>query len=155
MDDAGLEGAGLTDRQAGGLVIRPARADEMAACARLYVRVLADTFTWLPPERHKEADFLNAAREEDVYVAIEGGRLVGLAAIYRPQHFLHSLYVTERGRGIGKALLDHVSAAMGGVLSLKCQAANTGAQAFYVREGFRCTEAGQDGGVAWLRFVRG
>jgi GNAT superfamily N-acetyltransferase len=150
-----VDDAGLTERLAGGLVIRPARAEELAACARLYVRVLTDTFTWLPPGRHKEADFLNAAREEDVYVALECGRLVGLAAIYRPQRFLHSLYVTERGRGIGKALLDHVSAALGGVVSLKCQAANTGAQAFYLREGFRCTEAGADGGVAWLRFVRG
>ena len=58
-------------------------------------------------------------------------------------------------RGIGKALLDHVVAAAGGRLSLKCQTANLGAQAFYVREGFRCTEAGEDGGVAWLRFVIG
>jgi GNAT superfamily N-acetyltransferase len=139
----------------GGLVLRPARADELAACARLYVRVLSDTFTWIPPERHREADFLAAARDEDVYVAVEGDRIVGLAAIYRPQRFLHSLYVTDRGRGIGRALLDHVAEAAGGTLSLKCQAANTRAQRFYLREGFRCTEEGEEGGVAWLRFVRG
>jgi ribosomal protein S18 acetylase RimI-like enzyme len=150
VDDAGLS-KGLSGR----LVVRRARPDELAACANLYVRVLRDTFTWIPPERHRETDFLAAAREEEVFVAVEGGRLVGMAALYRPQVFLHSLYVTERGRGIGKALLDHVSSAAGGVLSLKCQAANRGAQAFYVREGFRCTEAGEDGGVAWLRFVRG
>ena len=120
----------------------------------LYVRVLTDTFTWMPPERHRAADFLAAARDEEIYVALEAGRLVGLAALYRPQVFLHSLYVTERGRGIGRSLLAHVSAAAGGVLSLKCQAANTGAQAFYLREGFRCTEAGEDAGVAWLRFMR-
>ena len=136
-----------------GLDIRRARPDELAACAGLYVRVLRDTFTWLPRDRHREADFLDAAREEEVFVAIEGGRIVGLAAFYRPQSFLHSLYVEDRGRGIGKALLDHVIATAGGRLSLKCQAANLGAQAFYVREGFRCIEAGEDAGVAWLRFV--
>ncbi|WP_397423588.1 GNAT family N-acetyltransferase [Phenylobacterium sp.] len=142
MDDAGLS-------------VRRARPDELAECARVYVRVLTDTFTWLPSDRHSEADFLNAARDEEIYVALERGRIVGVAALYRPQTFLHSLYVTERGRGIGRILLHHVLAAAGGRLSLKCQTANTGAQAFYDREGFRCVEAGEDGGIAWLRFVRG
>lgn len=146
MDDAGLTQ---------GLTVRRARVDELAVCAGLYVRVLADTFTWVPPERHRAEDFLAAARDEEIFVAVEAGRILGLAALYRPQSFLHSLYVAERGRGIGKALLQHVIAAAGGRLSLKCQAANKGAQAFYVREGFRCVEAGEDGGVAWLRFVRG
>ena len=141
MDDAGLS-------------VRRARPDELADCARVYVRVLTDTFTWLPSDRHSEADFLNAARDEEIYVALEHGRIVGVAALYRPQTFLHSLYVTERGRGIGRILLHHVLAAAGGRLSLKCQTANTGAQAFYDREGFRCVEAGEDGGIAWLRFVR-
>jgi ribosomal protein S18 acetylase RimI-like enzyme len=156
VDDAGLEGAGLEGAGPNGrILVRRARADELAACARIYVRVLTDTFTWIPPERHRAEDFLAAAREEEIYVAVEGPRLLGMAALYRPQRFLHSLYVTDRGRGVGKLLLDHVLEQAGGVLSLKCQAANTAAQAFYIREGFRCTEAGEDGGVAWLRFVRG
>ena len=137
-----------------GLSVRRARPEELAACARIYVRVLSDTFTWLPTDRHSEADFLNAARDEEIYVALEAGQMVGVAALYRPQTFLHSLYVTERERGIGKILLHHVLATTGGKLALKCQTANAGAQAFYVREGFRCIEAGEDGGVAWLRFVR-
>jgi GNAT superfamily N-acetyltransferase len=146
VDDAGLRT---------GLTVRRARHEELVDCARLYVEVLRDTFTWLPPERHKAEDFLRAARDEEVYVALEDGRLVGIACLYAPQNFLHSLYVTERGRGIGKALLDHLARGLDGPLSLKCQAANLRAQAFYVREGFRCTEHGEDGGVAWLRFTRG
>ncbi len=142
MDDAGLS-------------VRRARPDELADCARVYLRVLTETFTWLPSDRHSEADFLNAARDEEIYVALERGRIVGVAALYRPQTFLHSLYVTERGRGIGRILLHYVLAAAGGRLSLKCQTANKGAQTFYAREGFRCVEAGEDGGIAWLRFVRG
>jgi GNAT superfamily N-acetyltransferase len=138
-----------------GLSVRRARPDELADCARVYLRVLTETFTWLPSDRHSEADFLNAARDEEIYVALERGRIVGVAALYRPQTFLHSLYVTERGRGIGRILLHYVLAAAGGRLSLKCQTANKGAQTFYAREGFRCVEAGEDGGIAWLRFVRG
>jgi len=146
-----LDDAGLTP----GLTLRRAGIDELAACAQLYVRVLTDTFTWVPPDRHRAEDFLAAARDEEIFVAVEAGRIVGMAALYRPQAFLHSLYVTERGRGIGRLLLLHVLAAAGGRLSLKCQSANRGAQAFYIREGFRCTETGEDGGVAWIRFTRG
>jgi GNAT superfamily N-acetyltransferase len=144
LDDAGLNG----------LVVRRARADELAACAGLYVRVLRETFTWTPPERHRAEDFLAAARDEEVYVAVERDVLLGVAALYRPQAFLHSLYVEARGRGIGKALLDYVLGQTGGRLALKCQAANVRAQAFYDREGFVCVEAGEDDGVKWLRYVR-
>jgi ribosomal protein S18 acetylase RimI-like enzyme len=137
--------------------VRRARPDELPACADLYVRVLRETFTWIPPERHRREDFLRAAREEEVFVAVEAdGRILGLAALYRPQSFLHSLYVDVRGRGVGKALIDHVSRAAPGPLSLKVQAPNRRAQAFYAREGFRCIERGQDPGsdVAWLRYAR-
>lgn len=132
------------------------RAEELAACADLYVRVLRETFTWLPPERHRREDFLAAAGEEEVYVAVDAGRILGLAAFYRPQNFLHSLYVDARGRGVGKALLDEVMRVATGPVSLKVQAPNHRAQAFYAREGFTCIERGQDPGadVAWLRLVR-
>ncbi len=146
MDDAGL----IADLQ-----IRCARPSDLDACARLYARVLTETFTWLPPERHRTANFLNAAHDEEVYVAVEDDRIVGLVSFYRPQNFIHSLYVAERGRGIGKALLDHLAVTTRGAVSLKCQAANLRAQAFYAREGFRCTARGSDGDLEWLHLVRG
>jgi ribosomal protein S18 acetylase RimI-like enzyme len=138
------------------LEIRRARSDELGACADLYVRVLSDTFTWVPPDRHRREDFLRAAREEEIYVAVRDGRIAGLAGFFRPQNFLHSLYVDGRGQGVGKALLDHVSAVADGPVSLKVQLPNTRAQAFYAREGFLVLEQGQDPGsdVAWLRMAR-
>jgi ribosomal protein S18 acetylase RimI-like enzyme len=147
VDDAGL---------IPGLEVRRARSDELGACADLYLRVLRETFTWQPPERHRREDFLRAAREEEIYVARAGDRIVGVAAFYRPRNFLHSLYVDDRGRGVGKALLDHVSAVAGGPLSLKVQAPNLRAQAFYTREGFVCVEQGYDpvSDVDWLRLMR-
>jgi GNAT superfamily N-acetyltransferase len=139
-----------------GLEVRSARSDELGPCADLYVRVLRDTFTWLPPERHRREEFLTAAREEEVYVALEAGVILGIAAVYRPQNFLHSLYVERRGRGVGKALLDHVLSLATAPLSLKVQAPNRRAQQFYAREGFSCVEMGRDPGsdVAWLRLVK-
>jgi len=136
--------------------IRRARADELGACADLYVRVLRETFTWTSPERHKREDFLRAARDEEIYVAARDGRVVGLAGFYRPQNFLHSLYVDGRSQGVGKALRDRVSAIADGQVSLKVQLPNRRAQAFYAREGFLVMAQGQDLGsdIAWIRMVR-
>ncbi len=138
------------------LEIRRARPDEIQACADLYMEVLIDTFTWMPPDRHERAEFLRSVRDEEIYVAVEDGRIVGVAGFYRPLNFLHSLYVEERGRGVGKALLDHVCEVASGPLSLKVQAANRRAQAFYAREGFAATERGRDPGsdIVWIRLVK-
>jgi GNAT superfamily N-acetyltransferase len=136
--------------------IRRARSEEIPACADIYVQVLTDTFTWIAPEQHDRREFLRSAREEEIYVAVEGGRILGVAGYFAPMRFVHSLYVTDRGRGIGKALLDHMSTRAGGPISLKVQAANLRAQAFYEREGFVATERGRDNDsdVAWVRMVR-
>jgi ribosomal protein S18 acetylase RimI-like enzyme len=140
----------------GGLVVRRAEAHEIPACAALYERVLRETFTWTDPRSHRAADFIGHAREEEVYAAFQGGRLVGVAALHRPGGFLHSLYVETRGRGVGKALLDHVCRAAGGPVSLKVQEANLRARAFYRRQGFRLVEKGCDPppGAAWRRLRR-
>ena len=139
-----------------GLEIRRARPEELPACADLYVKVLTETFTWLPAERHDRREFLRSARDEDIYVALEAGRILAVAGFYRPMNFIHSLYVLERGRGVGKALLDHLAGVARGPLSLKLQAANLRAQAFYAREGFVVTERGRDPGsdITWLRLTR-
>jgi GNAT superfamily N-acetyltransferase len=138
------------------LEIRKARPEELQACADLYLKVLVETFTWMAPERHDRSDFLRAARTEDIYVALDAGRLVGLAAFYRPMNFIHSLYLTERGRGIGSRLLAELDRVATGPLSLKVQEANVRAQDFYAREGFVETERGQDPGsdIRWIRLVR-
>ena len=138
------------------MIVRRARLEELPVAASIYQRTLRDTFTWIPPWRHNAQDFLNAARDEEVYVAVADARIVGVASFYRPDNFLHSLYVAERRAGVGKALLDHVIAVATGPVSLKCQAVNLKAQAFYVREGFVVTEQGRDppSGPPWVRMVR-
>ncbi|WP_374573846.1 N-acetyltransferase family protein [Phenylobacterium sp.] len=140
-----------------GLVIRPAAADELSACAALYERVHAETFTWVRPDRLPTAeDFLADAADEEVSVALLDDRLAGFAAVYVPDNFLHSLFVAERGHGVGKALLDHVCARADGPVSLKVQAPNLRAEAFYLREGFRVIGRGEDPppGFPWIKMVK-
>jgi GNAT superfamily N-acetyltransferase len=138
------------------VIIRRARLEELPVAASIYQRTLRDTFTWIPAWRHNAQDFLRQANDEEIYVAVADARLVGVAAFYRPDNFLHSLYVADRRRGVGKAMLDHVIAVATGPVSLKCQAVNLKAQAFYVREGFVVTEQGRDppSGPPWVRMVR-
>lgn len=141
---------------AAGIEVRLARPEEIPDCADLYLHVLRDTFTWIPPARHRREEFLASVRDEEIYVAVEGGRILGIAGFYRPLNFLHSLYVAERGRGVGKLLIDHLSAIADGPISLKVQEPNRRAQAFYEREGFVFVERGCDYGsdTPWLRLRR-
>ena len=138
------------------MIVRRARLEELPVAASIYQRTLRDTFTWIPAWRHNAQDFLRQVADEEIYVAVADARLVGVAAFYRPDNFLHSLYVAQRRRGVGKAMLDHIIAVATAPVSLKCQAVNLKAQAFYVREGFVVTEQGRDppSGPPWVRMVR-
>jgi GNAT superfamily N-acetyltransferase len=139
------------------LVVRRATEEEIPACAALYEKVLAETFTWVRPDRLPTAeDFISDAEDEDVYVALVDDELVGIAAFDASANFLHSLFVARRGHGVGKALLDHVSARANGPVSLKVQAPNLRAESFYRREGFRVLSRGADPapGFPWIKMVR-
>lgn len=133
--------------------LRRVRPEELPIAAAIYQKVLRETFTWLPAARHNAQVFLSDARDEDVYVAVADHRIVGVAALFAVDSFLHSLYVGERGQGVGKALLDHLTREAPGTLSLKCQMANTRARAFYRREGFKELDEGDDG-AHWVRMAR-
>jgi GNAT superfamily N-acetyltransferase len=138
------------------LVVRRATEEEIPLCAALYEKVLAETFTWVRPDRLPTAeDFLADADYEDVYVALVDEEIVGLASMDSAANFLHSLYVSRRGHGVGKALLDHVCARADGPVSLKVQAPNLRAEAFYRREGFHVLARGADPGPGfpWLKMI--
>ena len=139
------------------ITVRLAQAAEISACGEFYARVLNASFTWLKASRPALAeDFIAAAREEEVYLARDGEALVGVAGFFRPDSFIHNLFVDPQGRGIGKRMLDHLAGVADGPLSLKCQIPNLKARAFYRREGFRVVGRGIDPGaeVGWVRLSR-
>lgn len=136
--------------------IARARHHDLAEAAALYHRVATQTLHWMAPNSFTPAVFLEQARHETVWLAWEEGRIVGLAALYEPDSFLHSLYVdsSHQGRGIGLALLNTVASAASGPLSLKVEELNAGARRFYAREGFSQVECGVSEGSRWILLSR-
>lgn len=136
--------------------IARARHHDLAEAARLYHRVATATLLWMPPNSFTPEVFLEQARHETVWLAWMDGWIVGLAALYQPDSFLHSLYVdgARQGRGIGLALLNTVAAAARGPLSLKVEDQNVRARRFYLREGFREADRGVTDGSQWILMTR-
>ena len=139
-----------------GFSIRAAGPDDLLEAAALFERVANATMPWLPRETQDRAAFLAAAHDEIVWIAVADGRQVGLAALYAPQSFLHSLYVDDawQGRGVGRALLETAMEAAAAPLSLKVQERNTAARAFYAHAGFQEADRGSENGAKWIRLVR-
>ncbi len=120
--------------------LRPARTQDMAACAAIFNDWIDDT-DWMP-RVHSHADveqhYKNTvASERRVLVVIAGNEVVGMMAV-SPEPMITALYVKRsyRGQGVGKLLLDWAKREAGEHLTLWTFQKNVGAQAFYAREGF-------------------
>jgi GNAT superfamily N-acetyltransferase len=138
------------------LQIRRARGPELADCAALVGAGVRETFTWLKIN-YPEVDFIRASAGEEVYVAVEEDLIVGVAALYRRDSFVHFLFVRSgfQSRGIGAALLARIESIADGPISLKVQTLNHRGRAFYEREGLTATEEGRDkDGSGWIRMQR-
>ncbi|BCW87484.1 hypothetical protein sos41_06130 [Alphaproteobacteria bacterium SO-S41] len=136
--------------------IRAAGPDDLLDAAALFERVANATMPWLPRETQDRAAFLAAAHDEIVWIAVADGAIVGLAALFAPQSFLHSLFVDGawQGKGVGRALLETAAAAASGPLSLKVQERNDAARRFYAGLGFREGDRGTENGATWIRLTR-
>ncbi len=134
------------------VTIRPARLEDAGACADILARGWRLAF----PGAKRPVDvatFLAETDGEAVFVAERRGKVLGFAALYRPENFLHHLYVHPRllRKGIGSLLLAAAQAEANGPLSLKTQRGNSRARAFYAKHGFALMEEGIDSTGAWVR----
>jgi len=129
-------------------------ADEPTLIA-ISVAAHAQAFPGQPSEMETPAEYERQTRGEEVWVALLGRELAGLASIY-DRVFLHHLYVLPRlqGRSVGMALFDRVLLETGGRFSLKCDVANRRACAFYQARGLRAAEWGWAPTGPWVRFRR-
>ena len=92
-------------------VIRPARADEYNAVARLWMASWCSTGLDVPSEKLLAALQERVPREVhngwSLYVADDGGQLAAMLAINIPQLYLDQLMIapSHQGRSLGRRLL--------------------------------------------------
>lgn len=132
--------------------IRPARLEDAPACAKILQEGWRRAL--IRPNRKVDVPvFLAETEGETVFVAERGRKVIGFAAIYAPESFLHHLYVDPRchRQGVGAALLQAARDIATEPLTLKTQQQNLRARAFYAAHGFFMTEEGDDGNGPWIR----
>lgn len=115
--------------------IRRAGPQDMPACARVVHDWVQQT-DWMPKRftlAEFEEMFAKALPLRDIYVA--GNPVTGYLSFDPETARIIGLYTAAPGRGLGKALVDHVKSGRGFVY-LHTHRANTGAHRFYRREGF-------------------
>lgn len=132
---------------------------EIADAAALYERSGTAAFTWRPKGYFKAEDFLRFAEEEEVWLALAGGALLGILSLFRPENFIHCLYIDPDAQrlGVGRALVSYLHKETGRPMTLKLDLPNKKAIAFYESTGWeRMTgpdDLGTDVyGIDWARY---
>jgi phosphinothricin acetyltransferase len=145
------------------VTIRHAAANDAAAIARIYNEGITDRLATLETELRSAEErrqwLAGKSARHPVFVAEVGAEIVAWGSLnaFNPRSCYDrvadfSIYVARdaRGRGIGRALLDHLIEAASGIgfhkLVLAALAANPAGVALYQRAGFRTVGVYQEQG---------
>lgn len=134
--------------------VRAARRDEWPVCADIYVRSGRAAFPWVDPDLFQASESIAWAEGgEELYLALHRTQPVAMMSYWRPDNFIHNLFVDTgaQGRGFGTALLQFAYALAEGPLTLKCDPKNAVALRFYARRGM--AEAGRGVGPQGRPYV--
>lgn len=126
------------------IVIRMAGPGDTNVLAELFLECRRDAFHWLDAEIFQLSDFQKQTEGERVFVAEEGGELVGFISVWEKDAFIHHLFVSPRfqRRGIGTMLVKSLYSWLPLPYTLKCDAKNEQALAFYQTTGWQETGKG-------------
>jgi GNAT superfamily N-acetyltransferase len=123
-------------------ILRPARADEYDAIARVWMN------SWVSTGLAEASLFLLAQLRArialeiengwNLYVADDGGVLAAMLALHLPKKYLDQLFVAPeyQGRSLGRTLLAFTRQQLPHEIELRCVRENEKAWRWYEREGF-------------------
>jgi ribosomal protein S18 acetylase RimI-like enzyme len=124
------------------IMIRPARADEYDAVARVWMD------SWVSTGLEEASNFLLAKLRARVpqevekgwslFVADDDGKLAAMLALHLPKLYLDQLFVAPgyQGKSLGRKLLAYSRVQMPDEIHLRCVRENEKAWRWYEREGF-------------------
>lgn len=118
--------------------IREMQTDDKPRLRQLYLDSRRKTFYWNDPELMHLEDFDRDTEEEAVFVAVSKQTIIGFISLYKPDNFIHCLFIDElsKGHGAGHLLLEKAKEQLNRPLKLKCLSRNSPALVFYEKEGW-------------------
>lgn len=127
------------------MIIREMQRADALQLRLLFNNVRKECFSWERKQYHI-MEFDQQTMDEVVYVCEKRGRIIGFISVYLPDKFVHHLYVdqVEKGRGVGRALLQTVIDLIDEPISLKCVCQNEAALRFYKQLGWKWVRIGHD-----------
>ncbi|MFB9076559.1 GNAT family N-acetyltransferase [Flavobacterium procerum] len=119
------------------IIIEPRKTD-FTDLRTLFLNERITAFSWLDTTKFKLEDFDKETQGEFILTALLDDRPVGFISIWKPNHFIHHLYIHHeyQNKGIATALLKTAIEKTKLPMRLKCLLKNTKAVDFYRRKGF-------------------
>lgn len=139
------------------LKIREMQSTDLDQLRHLYKDVRQRTFDWMPEDSFHLHDFDKDTEGEWILVAEINNQIIGFAAVWVQDAFLHHLFLrpTHQRQGVGRKLLD---ACFAGQLRqparLKCVIRNTPACRFYEKQGWLIESESLTGPMGSYRVYR-
>lgn len=124
--------------------IRTATELDLVQIASIYERAVRSA-PWLPDSARQQTDFAAVTAGEEIRVYCGESNVVqGFISIWKPESFVHHLYVAPQfqGQGVGTALLASLADWLALPWTLKCVDANAVALAFYLARGWKVVGSG-------------
>jgi GNAT superfamily N-acetyltransferase len=125
-------------------LVRPCTETDRSKLAAIYRDCRAEA-DWLPSHARKTSNFERDTEGEELFVAVgSDDEPEGFVSVWRPDAFIHHLYVRRESRrkGVGLMLLKSLEAWLPLPWKLKCLRANAGALAFYFSQDWKEIESG-------------
>ncbi|MBB6669497.1 GNAT family N-acetyltransferase [Cohnella nanjingensis] len=133
--------------------VRAAKDSDYPELRKIFLASRRVHFHWADPAGMALEDFDRQTVDEFILLAEEQGRILGFAALYLPDNFIHHLFVhpDAMGMGVGGRLLAAAVEKMSPPIRLKCVSENRNALNFYVRKGWKqVVEEEQRGEKYWI-----
>jgi ribosomal protein S18 acetylase RimI-like enzyme len=127
--------------------IRKAVSDDIPQLERLFLEVRQATFTWENPNKFKLEDFRKSTKGETIFLAEnDDEQIIGFISVWEHDcpAFIHHLFVSKahQRQGIGRLLIDSISASIQLPYRLKCLVKNKNALNFYIKNNWSIVDKG-------------